>query len=69
MDDIYKLSIIQQYRMLESELGTYVLAKCLSNPEYAPDIVKESKEDILCSDFRLLLASASNSLSSAAPAA
>ena len=55
--------------MLESELDTCVLAKCLSDPENAPNIVKKSKEYILHSDFRNLLASTSNSLTSAAPAA
>ena len=60
----------QQCRMLESELDTCVLAKCLSDPENAPNIVKKSKEYILLrSDFRNLLASTSNSLTSAAPAA
>ena len=69
IDDIYDISIIQQCRMLESELDTCVLAKCLSDPENAPNIVKKSKEYILRSDFRNLLASTSNSLTSAAPAA
>ena len=69
IDDIYDISIIQQCRMLESELDTCVLAKCLSDPENAPNIVKKSKEYIFRSDFRNLLASTSNSLTSAAPAA
>ena len=60
IDDIYDISIIQQCRMLESELDTCVLAKCLSDPENAPNIVKKSKEYILRSDFRNLLASTSN---------
>ena len=69
IDDIYETSIVQQCRMLESRLDTCVLAKCLSDPVNAPDIIKRSKEDILHSDFKLLLSSTSSRPTSAAQAA
>ena len=45
IDDIFETSIVQQCRMLESRLDTCVLAKCLSDPMNAPDIIKRTKEE------------------------
>ena len=47
-------------RMLESALGTDVLACCLSNPESAVDIVKSNKDRILKQDFDLLISTSSS---------
>ena len=47
MEDIFETSIVQQCRMLEADLGTCVLAKCLSDPENVPDIVRSNKKHIL----------------------
>ena len=58
MEDLFETSIVQQCRMLEADLGTCVLAKYLSDPENAPDIVRSNKKHILCSDFKTLLSSA-----------
>ena len=69
MEDVFETSIVQQCRMLEADLGTCVLAKCLSDPENAPDIVRSNKKHILCSDFKTLLSSATRRCGSAAPAA
>ena len=41
--------------MLESVLGTDVLACCLTNPDSAGDIVKSIKRRILNKDFDLLI--------------
>ena len=41
--------------MLESVLGTDVLACCLTNPDFAGDIVKSNKRRILNQDFNLLI--------------
>ena len=41
--------------MLESVLGTDVLACCLANPDSAGDIVKSNKRRILNQDFNLLI--------------
>ena len=54
VEDVYESSIVQQCRMLESKLGTHVLAKCLSDPENAPDVVRSCKESILRSDLTIL---------------
>ena len=43
VEDVYESSIVQQCRMLESKLDTCVLAKCLSDTENAPDVVRSSK--------------------------
>ena len=55
IDDVYDSSIVQQCRMLESVLGTDVLACCLTNPDSAGDIVKSNKCSILNQDFDLLI--------------
>ena len=41
--------------MLESALGTDILACCLTNPDSAGDIVKSNKRRILNQDFDLLI--------------
>ena len=69
MENIYETSIVQQCRMLEANLGTCVLAKCLSDPEGAPDIIRRDKKHILKSDFKILLSSATQRCGSAAAAA
>ena len=51
--------------MLESKLGTHVLAKCLSDPENAPDVVRSCKESILRSDLNILISTSSDCPSSA----
>ena len=58
MENIYKTSIVQQCRMLEANLDTCVLAKCLSDPVNARYIVRENKKHILNSDFNILLSAA-----------
>ena len=47
MENIYETSIVQQCRMLEANLGTCVLAKCLSDPEGVPDIIRRDKNTSL----------------------
>ena len=69
MENIYETFIVQQCRMLEANLGTCVLAKCLSDPEGAPDIIRRDKKHILNSDFKILLSSATQCCGSAAAAA
>jgi hypothetical protein len=68
MENLYETSIVQQCRMLEANLGTCVLAKCLSDPESAPDIVRSDKKHLLNSDIKILLLSATQSCGSAAAA-
>lgn len=60
IDDVYDSSIVQQCRMLESALGTDVLACCLLNPDSAVDSVKRNKHRILKQDFDLLISSSSS---------
>ena len=61
MNDIYEISIIQQCKMLESSLDTDILAKCLTSPENAVEIVKTNKNLILKQDFcKLISLSLSN---------
>jgi len=50
--------IVQQCRMLEAELGTNVLALCLSDPVNATQTVLNNKEQLLKKDFSNLLISA-----------
>ena len=52
--DVYSVSIVQQCRMLESELGTRTLASYLENPLDASITVKFVKADILKADFDAL---------------
>ena len=69
MDNIYEISIVQQCRMLEANICTSILAKCLSDPENAPEIVKNNKRCILNADFEILLSSTIDRCGSAAAAA
>ena len=55
MNDIYEISIVQQCKMLESSLDTDILAKCLTSPENAVEIVKTNKNLILKQDFCKLI--------------
>ena len=58
--DVYNVSIVQQCRMLESELGTHTLSACLENPPDAPTTVKSAKAIILKADLNALLSSSLN---------
>ena len=69
MENIYEISIVQQCRMLEANICTSILAKCLSDPENAPKIVKNSKRCILNTDFEILPFSTIDWCGSAAAAA
>lgn len=51
IDDVYESSVVQQCRMLESCLGTDILASCLSDPDSAVNIVKSNKSLLLKQDF------------------
>ena len=50
-DDIYEISIVQQYRLLEQGIGTNYLQLCLEDPLTARSIVCEAKRDILSRDW------------------
>ena len=52
---IYNTSIVQQCRMLESQLGTDIAAQYLNDPENAFSIAKSSKKAILRKYFTNLL--------------
>ena len=58
--DVYNVSIVQQCRMLESELATHTLSACLENPPDAPTTVKSAKAIILKADLNALLSSSLN---------
>ena len=58
--DVYNVSIVQQCRMLESELGTHTLSACLENPPDAPTTLKSAKAIILKADLNALLSSSLN---------
>ena len=53
--DVYSISIIQQCRMLESFLGTSVLARRLNEPSEARSILSNYKSHLITKDFELLL--------------
>ena len=55
IENVYNTSIVQQCRMLESELKTDIVAKCLHDPENATSIVQSSKKVILKRDYDKLL--------------
>ena len=44
---VYSASIVHQCRMLESQIGTDIVAECLHDPENAIFIVQFSKRDVL----------------------
>ena len=56
--DVYNVSIIQQCRMMETDVNTNVLAMCLKSPTDAPNIVKSMKKEIMRADFDTLLSAA-----------
>ena len=61
MENVFETSIVQQCKMLEANLSTCILVKCLSDPENTPGIVSNRKH-ILRSDFQLLLSSSTDHL-------
>ena len=69
MENVFDISLVQQCQILEANLGTCVLASCLSDPDNARDIVRSNKKHILNSDFKKLLSSANHHRGSAAAAA
>ena len=69
MENVFETSIVQQCKMLEANLSTCILVKCLSDPENAPGIVRSNRKHILRSDFQLLLSSSTDRRGSSAAAA
>ena len=69
MENVFETSIVQQCKMLEANLSTCILAKCLSDPENATGIVRSNRKHILRSDFQLLLSSSTDHHRSPAAAA
>ena len=55
IEDVFETSIFQQCRMLESNLGTNILAQCLTDPENATHTVKSNKDHLLNKDYSHLL--------------
>ena len=53
--DVHNISIVQQCRMLESSLGTSVLARCLNDPNEATSTVLKYKSHLIAKDFEILL--------------
>ena len=68
MENIFEMSIVQQYRILEANLGTRVLAECLSDPENAP-ASKSKFFTPTSSSYYISLSSATQRRGPAAPAA
>ena len=60
IEDVFETSIVQQCRMLESNLGTNILAQCLTDPENATHTVKSNKDHLLDKDYSHLLFLASH---------
>ena len=58
IDDIHNISVVQQCKMLEAALATNVVNQCLSSPDNAPPIVRDSKKLLLNKDYQILLSSA-----------
>ena len=60
IEDVYNMSVVQQYKMLEATLATDIVDQCLSlsNPNNAPNIVQINKKLLLERNYELLLASA-----------
>ena len=69
MENVFETSIVQQCKMLEANLSTCILVKCLSDPQNAPGIVRSNRKHILRSDFQLLLSSSTDRHGSSAAAA
>ena len=51
IENVYNTPIVQQCRMLESQLQTDIVAFCLHNPENATSVVQSSTKDILRKDY------------------
>ena len=49
--DVYEISLVQQCRVLEQQIGTGFLQVCLQNPTNASSIVHEAKSEILAKDW------------------
>ena len=69
MENVFETSIVQQCKMLEANLNTCILVKCLCDPENAPGIVRSNRKHILRYDFQLLLSSSTDRHGSSAAAA
>ena len=53
-DSVYNISLVQQCRWLESELGIdSVLSKCLASPDLSSTIVRSSRPDIINRDWSI----------------
>ena len=60
IEDVFETSIVQQCRMLESNLGTDILVQCLTDPENATHTVKNNRDHLLDKDYSHLLFLASH---------
>ena len=60
-DNVYNISVVQQCRMLEVQLGTNVVEQCLHDPDNALSTLRLRKNMLLKQDFNKLLLSALNS--------
>ena len=49
--DVYNISIIQQCRMLESSLGTSILARCLNEPSEATSVLCNYNPHLIAKDL------------------
>ena len=53
-DSVYNISLVQQCRWLENELGIdSVLSKCLASPDLSATIVRSSRPDIINRDWSI----------------
>ena len=46
-EDVSKISLVEQCKLLESEFGTSFAAQCLNNPENAQLVLQEAKEALI----------------------
>ena len=53
--NVYEVSLVQQCRVLEQQIGTGYLQLCLQNPTDAYSIVREAKSDILAKDWNYII--------------
>ena len=49
--NVYEISLVQQCRVLEQQIGTGYLQLCLQNPTNASSIVREAKSEIMAKDW------------------
>ena len=49
--NVYEISLVQQCRVLEQQIGTGFLQLCLQNPTNTSSIVHEAKSEILAKDW------------------